>query len=423
MEVQVGIQTRLCQRFKTVRQQSVKICEPLDKEDYVVQPVADVSPPKWHLAHTTWFFENFVLSAFKPHYKVFDEDYSYIFNSYYESVGRRVLRAHRGNLTRPSVDDVYAYRSHVDEAMAELLSLEDTLSDRLLEVLEIGLQHEQQHQELLVTDIKYILGHNPLFPCYLQSSPAGKSQKPPVPQFMAVPEGIYQIGHQQRGFCFDNELGVHPVFLQEYQIMDRLVTNGEYLEFMKSGGYEDFRHWLMEGWEWVRSENHLSPLYWHRLNDAWHSYTLRGLEPLDWHAPVTHINYFEADAYARWRGLRLPTEFEWETACRRFENEIPRQVQFQDHFNFLPRSAADPGYQFFGEAWEWTCSAYLPYPKFETAPGALGEYNGKFMINQMVLRGGSCATPRDHIRSSYRNFFHPHLRWQFTGIRLAASPK
>ncbi len=375
--------------YANVRSRSEAICKPLLTEDYVVQPVADVSPPKWHLGHTTWFFERFLLRDFLPGYRVYDPQYEYVFNSYYESIGARVIRTDRGNLTRPSVDDVYQYRSHVDTAMAELGNL--PMEGRAREIFELGLNHEQQHQELLLTDIKYILGHNPLFPPYDTENSIELSHAPTATA-IAIDEGIYAIGHSGDGFCFDNELGRHRVFLEPYTIQSELVTNREYLEFVTSGGYRDFRFWLAEGWDWVKSTAATAPMYWHHIEGNWHQYTLGGLKPLPLEAPVSHVNYYEASAFAAWKGKRLPTEFEWEAASA--------------HFNW-------------GQRWEWTASAYLPYPGFSTAPGALGEYNGKFMVNQMVLRGGSIATPHGHTRNTYRNFFHPHLRWQFTGIRLA----
>lgn len=418
MEAPVAKSTDILKRYKQIRQQTEAICKPLAPEDYVVQPIVDVSPPKWHLAHTTWFFETFLLLKFKPDYKAFHADYDYLFNSYYESVGKRVLRPDRGNLTRPGVSDIYAYREYVDIQMDQLINDQGVLNYRFYQVLEIGLQHEQQHQELLITDIKYILGQNPLGPPYFQDSNVsnGKSRNA---EFLEIPEGTYPIGHKGEDFCFDNELGSHQVFLPAYLIMDRLVTNKEYLEFIDAGGYHDFGFWLMEGWEWVKADNIEAPLYWHFDNGQWFSYNLYGFEPLDHHAPVTHISFYEADAFARWKGLRLPTEFEWETACRMHQPLIPQMAQFQESGSYLPSVPGDDNFQFYGHAWEWTGSAYRPYPYFKQTEGALGEYNGKFMVNQMVLRGGSCGTPRDHIRATYRNFFHPHLRWQFTGIRLA----
>lgn len=418
MEIPVIGTTDILQRYRKVRKQSEELCRPLSQEDYVVQPVVDVSPPKWHLAHTTWFFETFLLHKFKADYKVFDEDFAYLFNSYYEAVGDRVLRTDRGNLTRPGVNEVYTYRKYVDEAMGNLLSGENSLNGEFHKLLEIGLQHEQQHQELLITDIKYILGHNPVFPAYFEKKSALHNEQGRIAGFLEVPDGIYHIGHQGAGFCFDNELGTHQVYLPAYKIMDRLVTNLEYLEFMQAGGYTDFHFWLMEGWDWVKAHKVRNPLYWHHLEDKWHSYNLRGLQPLDENAPVTHISFFEADAYARWKGMRLPTEFEWEAACKMYQPQVPDKAKFQEMWRFIPLTASG-NFQFYGDAWEWTGSAYRPYPYFRQENGALGEYNGKFMINQMVLKGGSCATPRDHIRATYRNFFHPHLRWQFTGIRLA----
>jgi ergothioneine biosynthesis protein EgtB len=413
METLVENTIEVIQRYKKVRQQSEALCKPLAKEDYVVQPVVDVSPPKWHLAHTTRFIETFLLQKFKSDYEVFDQD------CYYESVGDRVLRIDRGNLSRPDVDEVYAYRRYVDEAMENLTSGEFTLNDEFHKVLEIGLQHEQQHQELLITDIKYILGHNPVFPGYFLEKSVGQTNQGRIADLLEIPEGAYQIGHHGQEFCFDNELGLHLVYLQAYKIMDRLVTNNEYLEFVTAGGYNDFRFWLMEGWEWIKASEIQGPLYWHKVNGKWHSYNLHGLEPLDGDAPVTHMSFFEADAYARWRSMRLPSEFEWETACKMHQPQMPNTAKFQEGCQFLPLAAPENNFQFYGDAWEWTGSAYRPYPYFEHEDGALGEYNGKFMVNQMVLRGGSCATPKDHIRSTYRNFFHPHLRWQFTGIRLA----
>lgn len=377
----------LLDSYQEVRERTIRICLPLQTEDYVVQPVVDVSPPKWHLGHTAWFFETFMLLPYLEGYKAFDPDYNYVFNSYYETVGARVIRTDRGNLTRPTVSDVYHYRQHVDEAMATLLQRE--LSPEQLEVFWLGINHEQQHQELLVTDIKYILGHNPLFPSVPVDIP---EPGPAEPGFVTVPEGVYEVGFHGDGFCFDNELNRHKVHLGEYAIRRSLVSNGEYLEFMTDGGYEDIRHWHQEGWEWVRSRQVHAPMYWHKPEDRWYQYSFRGLTELDPEAPLCHVSYYEASAYARWRGMRLPTEYEWEVAA--------------------------PGFRW-GDRWEWTASAYLPYPGFTSKEGALGEYNGKFMVSQMVLRGASVATPPGHSRMTYRNFFHPHLQWQFSGIRLA----
>ncbi|MBW8687461.1 ergothioneine biosynthesis protein EgtB [Chitinophaga rhizophila] len=376
--------------FNTVRKRSMHICAPLKTEDYVVQPVVDVSPPKWHLGHTTWFFETFLL---KPHfagYKEFDPNYNFVFNSYYETVGARVIRTDRGNLSRPAVEDVMRYREYVDKAMQAFLDTE--ISAELASLVVLGLNHEEQHQELLYTDIKYILGHNPLMPAYSETPVHAYTIEETDTPFLTMQGGLYDIGFKGTGFCFDNELGRHTVYLQEYQIATEPVTNGEYLEFMNAGGYTDFRHWHAEGWDWVKTNEVKAPLYWHHVDGKWQHYTWQGLQPVNEQEPVCHISYYEATAYAAWKGLRLPTEFEWEAASAQFS---------------------------WGQRWEWTESAYLPYPGFVKAPGAIGEYNGKFMVSQMVLRGGSEVTPPNHSRPTYRNFFHPSLRWQFTGIRLA----
>lgn len=415
-------QKSLAERFLSVRQQTMLLCKPLQPEDYVVQPVVDVSPPKWHLGHTTWFYEQFVLSEYKKGYKLFHAKYNYLFNSYYESVGERVYRSNRGNLSRPTVQEVYAYREYVDAAMQDFLQ-NNQPEGKLLEILELGLQHEQQHQELLLTDIKYILGHNPLFPRYAEKS----GLQPDIPMhateikanFITIPEGIYEIGYQGKGFKFDNEEGAHKVFLHAFQLQDRLITNREYLEFMEAGGYQDFKYWLSEAWEWINVNKVDAPLYWFRIDAQWHQYTLQGLQKIDPDSPITHISYFEADAYANWKNMRLLSEYEWEVACKSLHTDIPDTANFVETEQYTPMPKQQNDLQMLGNVWEWTSSAYLPYPYFTKEEGALGEYNGKFMVNQMVLRGGSCATPRSHIRPTYRNFFHPHLRWQFTGIRLA----
>lgn len=376
------------ERYRAVRERTMALCAPLRVEDHVVQPVIDVSPPKWHLGHTTWFFEQFILGA-EPGYAVFSADMAYMFNSYYETVGKRVLRADRGNMTRPSLEEVHAYRRHVDAAMDALLSA-GALSAERRHILELGLNHEEQHQELLLTDLKYILGHNPLFPAY--GAYTESTVGPEKASFVAIQGGLHTIGHEGEGFSFDNEHGRHKVHLDDFAISDRLVTNGEYMAFMDAGGYADFNHWHSEGWQWVQDHRVEAPMYWHRVDGEWHHYTLQGLVPVDLALPLAHISFFEAFAFAEWSGMRLPTEAEWEVA--------------NAHFHW-------------GQRWEWTHSAYLPYPGYVRAPGALGEYNGKFMVNQMVLRGASVATAPGHSRSTYRNFFHPHLRWQYTGIRLA----
>ncbi|HSF52696.1 MAG TPA: ergothioneine biosynthesis protein EgtB [Algoriphagus sp.] len=381
--------TSLLQQFQKVRKHSENICVNLEIEDYVVQPIADVSPPKWHLGHTTWFFETFILIPHYRGYQAFDPQYNFVFNSYYETVGTRVIRTDRGNLSRPSVSDVYAYRKYVDDQMASFLEKEE-IKGELSDLLILGLNHEQQHQELLLTDIKYILGHNPLFPKFEFSFPSNSASEEKTKK--SIPGGIYEIGFEGKGFCFDNECGRHKVYLDDFQIHSSLVSNSEYLEFIGDDGYQDFRHWHAEGWDWVKSRNANSPLYWHSLDGVWMNYTFDGLKPVDPTEAVCHVSFFEASAFAAWKGMRLPTEAEWEVASA--------QLQW-------------------GKRWEWTGSAYLPYPKYQRAAGAIGEYNGKFMVNQMVLRGGSVATPEGHSRKTYRNFFHAPHQWQFTGIRLA----
>ena len=375
--------------FLEARAYTETLCKPLEIEDYVVQPIMDVSPPKWHLGHTTWFFEEFILKRHKPGYQLFHDDFAFVFNSYYETLGKRVIRNDRGNLSRPGVAKVYDYRHYVTNEMKEFLSNE--IPAELEEVLLIGIHHEKQHQELLMTDIKYILGNNPLLPkynnLYIENPTIQENQ-----EWISVDEGVYEIGYSGSDFCYDNELGRHKVYLNNYQISNREVTNGEFLEFINAGGYQDFNHWHADGWEWVKQEKITQPMYWHKIEDEWHQYTLQGLIKLDLEAAVCHVSYYEAFAYAQWKGFRLPTEFEWEAA--------------QALFNW-------------GQRWEWTESAYLPYPGYKKAPGALGEYNGKFMVNQKVLRGSSVVSASNHIRSTYRNFFQPNLRWQYTGIRLA----
>lgn len=413
----------LLANYDRVRAWSIKICEPLHAEDYVVQPVMDVSPPKWHLGHTTWFFENFILVEQLQAYQPFNLQLNYFFNSYYESQGPRILRSNRGNMTRPTLETILQYRAHVDQHMAKWLQQysESALPKELADLVEIGLQHEQQHQELLVTDIKYILGNNPLFPTYKEAdSRTSASSDITAPSFTRIDEGIYEVGYAGEGFCWDNELSRHKVYLHTYEIQNRLVTNGEYIAFIEAGGYEQFEHWLSEGWEWAKGLSFKAPLHWFKEDGEWYHFTMQGLQKVDPKLPVTHVSYFEADAYARWKGLRLPTEFEWEVACQQWYTEIPAEGNFLEDVHFHPIAQQhEKDYQMLGNVWEWTASSYLPYPNYPRLKGALGEYNGKFMVNQMVLRGGSCATPRSHIRPTYRNFFQTDKRWQFTGIRLA----
>ena len=428
--------------YSTVRAQSLALCRPLAVEDYGVQPILDASPPKWHLAHTTWFFETFLLKAFVPGYKPFHADFEVLFNSYYEGVGEQFPRPLRGTLSRPTVAEVMEYRAHVDQEMARLLDADDPeVQDRI----ELGLHHEQQHQELLLTDLKVNLGLNPLKPAYREGGIAGADGAENPIGFVGFPGGVTEVGaHFGDGFRFDNECPRHRVYLDDFALADRLVTNAEYAAFIADAGYETPSLWLSEGWAWRRENDVRSPMYW-RLDDVWHEYRLDGERPLVAAVPVTHVSYYEADAYARWAGARLATEMEWEAAAA----GQPLQGNFADGglhpeaaTRALSRGArgarpsqeralsggargARPSQeraglaQVFGDCWEWTSSAYGPYPGFRPLGGTLGEYNGKFMSSQMVLRGGSCATPVGHIRLSYRNFFYPKDRWQFTGIRLA----
>lgn len=375
-------------RFLEIRHHTELICKSLKPEDVSIQPVEFVSPPKWHLAHSTWFFEQFVLTKYKANYKVFNEDYDYYFNSYYNNVGERVMRANRGTMTRPALIDVLNYRNYVNNELAEFIS--KGISEDIAEVIEIGLQHEQQHQELLIYDIKYIFGNQPTFPV-LDYKVELKSEDWKQ-EFIKIEEGVYEIGHKGEDFCFDNELGRHKVYLHDYEISNRLVTNSEYIEFIDAGGYKDFNLWHAEGWDFIEKNQLESPLYWHKVNQKWMQYTLQGLVEIKGHLPVCHISLYEAFAFAQWKGMRLPTEFEWEIASNQLN---------------------------YGQLWEWTNSAYLPYPNYKKVEGALGEYNGKFMVNQMVLRGGSIATSKNHCRPTYRNFFQAEMRWHFSGIRLA----
>jgi ergothioneine biosynthesis protein EgtB len=374
--------------FQQVRRYSVGQCEPLLSEDYVPQPVVFVSPPKWHLAHTTWFFEEFVLKPFDRNYRDFDQSFGYLFNSYYNTVGQRIMRTDRGNLTRPPTSKIYDYRKYVDEHLEVLLRSAD---EAVRETVILGLQHEQQHQELFYTDLKYIFGHQPLFPVYREDGNLSKAENL-VGGFLHIGEGVYDIGYDGKGFCYDNELGRHQVFLHDFEISKALVTNDEYLEFMADGGYDKHELWLDEGWAWVQQQHKQAPLYWHLIDGQWHHYTLAGLKPVVPGELLCHVNFYEASAFAEWKGMRLPTEFEWEAASNQLS---------------------------WGQRWEWSASAYLPYPGFAKPEGAVGEYNGKFMINQMTLRGASAATSPNHSRTSYRNFFHPQYQWQFSGIRLA----
>lgn len=406
----------ISQNYLDVRKQTMVLVAPLQTEDFIPQPIIDVSPPKWNLGHTTWFFETFILKRYHSSYKEFDPDFNFVFNSYYESIGERVLRDQRGNLSRPELKKVFAYREYVDKQMEDFLK-HGNYSEDVLKLIELGINHEQQHQELFITDFKYILFSNPLKPTYSEIN-TGTGKKPADLSYYDIEEGIYPIGCSGPDFHFDNEEGEHKVYLHHFSISNRLITNAEYLEFMQAGAYTNFKFWLAEGWDWVNKNSIKSPEYWIYENEEWFNFTLGGIKPIELNEPVTHISFYEADAYARWSGTRLATEFEWEVACKHFAPKIKQENNFLESGLLHPITQQNNSNQLLGDVWEWTNSAYLPYPGFNIAEGAVGEYNGKFMINQMVLRGGSCATPKSHFRISYRNFFHPDKRWQFTGIRL-----
>ncbi|MFN3566280.1 MAG: ergothioneine biosynthesis protein EgtB [Burkholderiaceae bacterium] len=407
-------------RYRSVRAFTEALVAPLSAEDAGAQSMTDASPAKWHLAHTTWFFETFVLEPFEPDFRPHHPAYRMLFNSYYEAVGARPARSNRGLLTRPALAEVLAWRRAVDERVLALLR---RAPREALERIELGVQHEQQHQELILTDVKHLLAQNPLRPAYrAAASPPVCSHAAPL-RWIEFDATVASIGHAGPGFCFDNETPRHRVFLEAFALAQRPVTNGEYREFIADGGYARPALWLSEGWDWVQRERVAHPMYWSRADAGdgagWNEFTLSGMRPLDDAAPVCHLSYYEADAYARWAGARLPTEAEWEHAARGVAIEGDLLGDEVPH----PRAAADTGglMQMFGSVWEWTASSYSPYPGYTPAPGAIGEYNGKFMVNQYVLRGGSCATPRDHVRASYRNFFPAHARWQFSGLRLARS--
>jgi ergothioneine biosynthesis protein EgtB len=416
----------LIKYFRRVRNVSEEICQPLMIEDYVVQPIEDVSPPKWHLGHTSWFYEAMFLDRYVKNYKPFHPKYFFLFNSYYQSLGDRWERPKRGVLSRPTVKNVYEYRQAITERMIELTEkIKENKWKEYSELLVLALNHEQQHQELLLTDIKYILAMNPLFPVYQPSKQPAPNDTGLESEFIEFDGGVYEIGFKGNGFCYDNEQPQHKTYVDAFKLQNRLVTNAEYLKFMESGGYDEFRFWLSDGWDAVQKNGWQAPLHWGKIDGEWHEMTLNGLRKIVPDAPVCHVSYFEAEAYASWANKRLPSEAEWEIAAR--ESGVkPEQGNFYDDkiYHLLPvdPSRQDNGkgiYQMLGDVWEWTGSGYLPYPGYKQAEGALGEYNGKFMVNQMVLRGGSCATSRNHARITYRNFFQPDKRWQFTGIRLA----
>jgi len=406
----------LLERYFEIRQCTERLAAPLAVEDCVVQSMPDVSPTRWHLAHTTWFFETFVLAQASSGYTPFHPAYMHLFNSYYNSVGEQFPRPRRGLLSRPTMAQVLEYRRTIDERMKALARNGPDVLQPLHSVIELGLNHEQQHQELILTDIKHVLSCNPLCPVY-QDAIAGTESIPCELGWKQFPEGLYHIGHSGKEFCFDNELPRHRIFIENFEIATRPVNCGEFLKFIEDGGYRRPEFWLSAGWQQVRAVDWQAPLYWSRPNGEWRQFTLSGLRPLDPAQPVCHVSYFEADAFARWAGARLPTEFEWEVASAGLE--IQGNFVESGRLHPAPVSENCGGLnQMFGDVWEWTSSSYSAYPGFTPAQNALGEYNGKFMCNQYVLRGGSCATPRSHIRGSYRNFFPPEAQWQFSGIRL-----
>jgi ergothioneine biosynthesis protein EgtB len=416
-------------RYRAVRRLSVELAAPLSPEDQQVQSMPDASPTKWHLAHVTWFFETFVLAPHLAGYEPFHPDYGYLFNSYYEGVGPRHARPRRGLLSRPPLADIHAYRAHVDAAMARFI-------DRAPEAawaaaaarVELGLNHEQQHQELLLTDVKHLLSCNPLKPAYREGTgdrPLRASSSSSADRaWHEFAGGVYGIGHDGSTFAFDNEAPRHDVLIGDFRLASHPVTNGEYLDFVVDGGYAAPAHWLSDGWTTVQSEQWTQPLYWICRDGEWLEFTLGGPRPLDLAAPVSHLSYYEADAYSRWAGKRLPSEAEWEVAAASLDRPLGQGANLLAAGRLHPAASAEPGggrpTQLVGDVWEWTQSPYAAYPGFRPADGAVGEYNGKFMVNQLVLRGGSCLTPPGHIRITYRNFFYPHQRWQMTGTRLAA---
>lgn len=409
---------QLIDRFKAIRNFSHQLVEPLETEDFVVQAIENTSPAKWHLAHVSWFYETFVLEKAIPDYKSLHPQYSYIFNSYYLQTGEPHKRSKRGLLSRPTVEQVFEYRDYVDQQIQIFL---DQASDAQLKefgpVIEIGNHHEQQHQELMLTDIKYMFAQNPLYPEYRELSITEGTNPNPL-NWISFDDGIYEIGNKGGGYTYDNEHPRHRKFLEPFEIADRLITNGEFMEFMEDDGYGRSELWLDDGWATVNKNNWDAPLYWAQKDGQWYYYTLGGFREVNPNEPVTHVSYYEADAYARWAGERLPTEAEWEVSA----GDKPYSGNFVEKGNFHPSPVQENSNglkQMYGDVWEWTMSAYEPYPGYKPLPGALGEYNGKFMCSQYVLRGGSCATSETHIRKTYRNFFYPDARWQFNGIRLA----
>ncbi len=412
--------------YKRIRQRTENLAQPLEKEDYVIQAVTDASPAKWHLAHVSWFYETFILKDFDSTYLPLNEMYNFLFNSYYHDVGNFFPRPRRGTLSRPTVSEVYEFRKYVDDSMLKVLEgIEDDNVLRTFTLL--GGNHEQQHQELMMTDIKHNFGANPLFPLYKKSPTLQEKDSEPIPEMKFIPfnEGFVDIGHKEGGFAFDNEMPVNKSFVRDYKLANRLVTNGEYLNFIETGGYQDFKYWLSDGWDVIKRDDWKAPLHWHKLDGEWHTFTLSGLKKVNLNEPVTHVSYFEADAYSKFVGKRLPTEPEWENAAIKTDPQVNEANFFETGYlhpkpvNIEIANETDQVLQLYGDVWEWTGSAYLPYPDFSVLAEGVSEYNGKFMNAQMVLKGGSCVTPIDHIRKSYRNFFQSEKQWQFTGIRLA----
>jgi ergothioneine biosynthesis protein EgtB len=408
---------RLLENYNAVRAWSEKLCQPLEPEDFVVQSMPDVSPTRWHLAHTTWFFETFVLREMMPGHKPFHPSFGILFNSYYNTVGEQFPRDRRGLLSRPTVREIFDYRHFVDEHMRALIASENC-DHEATRVIQLGLQHEQQHQELMLTDIKHVFSCNPLPPVYRHRTV--RPATGPLARWVELPEGLRWIGHGEGGFAFDNEMPRHQQFLQSFRIGTGLVTCQQYIEFIEAGGYTSPELWLSAGWATVQSQGWTAPLYWSNSAGQWQQFTLSGMRPVEPSEPVCHVSYFEADAFARWAGQRLPTEAEWEVAAA----ECSIAGSFAESEYCHPSPCANPRggamNQAYGEVWQWTSSPYTAYPGYRPPSGALGEYNGKFMCNQFVLRGGSCATPESHVRLTYRNFFPPEARWQFSGIRLAS---
>ena len=409
--------TSLGHRFADVRALTEAMVAPLSDADASVQSMEDASPAKWHLAHTTWFFETFILRDHVTGYALFDSKWPFLFNSYYEAEGERHIRARRGMLTRPSLDEVCAYRAHVDEALTAALP---DLSTEAEALVERGLLHVQQHQELLLMDIQHLFAQNPIEPAMFSATPLGNPEVPGDPQWIEGHQGKAEIGWDGTGFAFDCEGPRHSVYLNGHALADRLVTNAAWIAFIEDGGYADPSQWLSDGWRWVQEEAIVAPEYWRKRDDGqWYRFGLAGARPIDLAAPVCHVSYYEADAFARWTGFRLPTEAEWEVAAASLDSSAGNQLDEAGDVRTRPVPSGKGLRQMFGDVWEWTGSAYQPHPGFSAAEGAVGEYNGKFMVGQYVLKGASCATPRGHARATYRNFFYPHMRWQYAGLRLA----